>query len=327
MDPTAPPPFASANPAMNALWTIVGRVGPTQIAVLLTGESGTGKEVLARHLHAHSLRQGGPLVAVNCSAIPANLIESELFGHVKGAFTGAHHTRAGLVEQANGGTFFLDEIGEIPLDMQVKLLRLLESSEYRMVGDNQTRQADIRVISATNRDLTLMVKNGSFRADLFHRLHGMRLHLPTLEERREDIPQLFSACLDRFTDQLGREGLTPSHSVLAHLMAQSWPGNIRELANCARYVAALANGPMVELDDLPVQLKTPGRRLPMPSEPVLPTHIPYKEAKRLWMDRFEDVWFSRLIEEHKGNASAAARAAGISRKSIQRWLERRKSQA
>ena len=312
---------------------LVGRVGPTELSVLITGESGTGKEVVAKALHSSSKRSRKPFVPVDCAAIPANLMESELFGHERGAFTGAAARRKGLVEAADGGTFFLDEIGEMSSDVQVKLLRLLQEREFRRVGGTDILSADLRVVAATNRELEKMVREGGFREDLFHRLNVVHLHLPPLRQRREDVPVLLQHFLARFTAEAGRPPLRMGQGVVEVLTAYDWPGNVRELVNCARYVSSLAPGPELRLADLPPRLRSlsPETRVieaaPSGEQGAAPGitlryDLPYKKAKRLWLEVFEYAYVSRLLQEHGGNVSHAARAAGIDRKSIQRLMKR-----
>jgi DNA-binding NtrC family response regulator len=312
---------------------LVGRVGPTDLSVLITGESGTGKEVVAKALHASSKRSRKPFVPVDCAAIPANLMESELFGHERGAFTGASGRRKGLVEAADGGTFFLDEIGEMSADVQVKLLRLLQERQFRRVGGTDILSADLRVVAATNRELEKMVREGGFREDLFHRLNVVHLHLPPLRTRREDVPVLLQHFIERFTAEAGRPSLRMGAGVVEVLTAYDWPGNVRELVNCARFVSSLAPGPELRLADLPPRLRSlaSGPRAPeaaaaaeQGSAPgvTIRYDLPYKKAKRLWLEVFEFAYVSRLLQDHGGNVSHAARAAGIDRKSIQRLMKR-----
>jgi len=323
---------------MRRLKDLLRRVGPTELSVLITGESGTGKEVVARALHRLSGRTSRAFVPVDCAAIPANLMESELFGHEKGAFTGAATQRKGLVEAANGGTFFLDEIGELAMPVQVKLLRLLQEREYRRVGGTRILHADLRVVAATNRKLDEAVASGDFREDLFHRLNVVHLVLPPLRDRPEDIPLLLQHFVARIGVECGRTDLKLGQEVVELLCSYDWPGNVRELVNCARYVVNLAVGPVVSLSDLPPRLRRiEGRRSPASLAPVVDDSVPageslsgvairydlpYKKAKRLWLEVFEYAYITRLLHDHDGNISHAARAAGIDRKSIQRLMKR-----
>jgi len=319
---------------MRRLVEMVRRVGPTDLGVLITGESGTGKEVVARAVHRASQRATGPFIPVDCGAIPANLMESELFGHERGAFTGAASTRGGLVEAADGGTFFLDEVGELDLGVQVKLLRLLQEGEYRRVGGAKMLSANLRVLAATNRDLEVDVRNGRFREDLYHRLNVVRLAIPPLRERPEDIPILLDHFVVRFCRQAGRAELRFATEVADRLVVYPWPGNVRELLNCCRYVVGLAEGPVVQIEDLPHFLRRDlpeaGARAATPSAGAAPAaagprvrhDLPYKAAKRAWLEYFETHYIIDLLEAHGGNISQAARTAGIDRKSIQRLMKR-----
>jgi DNA-binding NtrC family response regulator len=223
---------------------LVARVGPSGASVLLLGESGTGKELVARAVHEASARAAQPLVVVDCASLPETLFESELFGHERGAFTGAHAAKPGLVEAASGGTLFLDEVGDIPLAMQVKLLRLLEGGTYRRVGSNDLRRADVRVVSATHRDLAGRVADGRFREDLYYRLSTFPIHLPALRERRDDIPLLATSLLARVAPQ---RRLTLAPAALQRLADHPFPGNIRELRNVLERAALLSDGPVIAL--------------------------------------------------------------------------------
>lgn len=306
---------------MQRVATLVDRVAPTDLTVLITGESGTGKEVVARALHNRSQRAGQPFVAVDCGAIPPTLVESELFGHEKGAFTGAETDRRGLVEEAEGGTFFLDEIGDLDSGAQTRLLRLLQESEFRRVGETRMRKANIRVLAATNRDIEARVSEGAFREDLLHRLNVVRIHLPPLRDRRDDVAELFSSFVLKFRGSAGRGPLTLAPTLLERLATHTWPGNVREVVNVARYVAGLALGPEADISDLPPSFG--GASIATrPSASAMRTDLPYVEAKRLWIESFDERYFERLLDAHGGNISAAARAAEIDRKTIQRFLKR-----
>ena len=320
-----------ASAAMHQIRHTVERIGPTSLPVLITGESGTGKEVIAQTLHRQSTRSHRPLVVVDCAAIAPTLMESELFGHQKGAFTGASSTTRGLVRKAHGGTFFLDEIGELPTAVQVKLLRLLQDGSYRSVGGTDTRVADLRIIAATNRDIEVEVSKGRFRRDLYHRLNGARIHIPPLRERTDDIEPLFESYLDRFVQRTGRTSMTVSPSAMTHIRQSPWPGNIRELVNCAHYVASLADGDRIEVADLPPSIRrqeepSVPEPLPVADAPTpissIRTDLGYKDAKREWLDIFEEHYIQSLLHQHGGNVSAAAQAAGMDRRSIQRIVKR-----
>jgi DNA-binding NtrC family response regulator len=302
------------------------QVARTPLPVLITGETGTGKEAVARTLHELSQRNG-PFVPVDCAALSTSLVETELFGHERGAFTGANQRREGLVYAARGGTFFLDEVGELPLDTQTRLLRLLEQGTYRPVGDQAERKADIRVVAATWRDLRQGVSASSFREDLYHRLSIVELRVPPLRERVDDIDLLFESFMK---DSVGTDRLPPSlePAVRVHLRRWPWPGNVRELRNVAQYVAAMTPGGRVRMEDLPPSLlrpppEVPGTTLPMvfPASEIR-IDLPYMEARRLFLDDFQQRYVEAVLEAHEGNVSAAARAAGMDRRSIQRIVRR-----
>jgi formate hydrogenlyase transcriptional activator len=229
------------------------QVAPTEAAVLIQGETGTGKELLARAVHDRSLRKARPLVKVNCGSIPSGLVESELFGHEKGAFTGATQRRIGRFELAHGGTIFLDEVTELPLDTQVKLLRVLQEGEFERVGSSETIKVDVRVIAATNRDLKEVVTNGTFRSDLFYRLNVFPLQAPPLRDRKGDIPLLVSFFLSKFGKKLGKDIRGVSQKAMESLTNYQWPGNIRELQNVIERAVVLASGPIANIDDSMLQ--------------------------------------------------------------------------
>jgi formate hydrogenlyase transcriptional activator len=249
------------SPALLTVLRTVEQVAPTDSTVLINGQTGTGKELIARAIHNRSARKGRALVSVNCSAISAGLVESELFGHLKGAFTGAIERRIGRFELANGGTIFLDEIGELPLETQVKLLRVLQEQEFEPVGSSRTQRVDVRVIAATNRNLREMVEAGRFRSDLFYRLNVLPLQLPPLRERRSDIPMLVALFVARFAKRFGKTVEGVSQETMARLMSYPWPGNIRELQNVIERAVVLSAGPTLRLDkDLVPVVATAGSR-------------------------------------------------------------------
>jgi two-component system response regulator FlrC len=235
-------------PAMAAVEAALGKVAPTDATVLLLGESGTGKEVAARWIHAHSRRASGPFVAVNCATLSEQLLESDLFGHEKGAFTGAVARRPGKIEQAEGGTFFLDEVGELRPELQTKLLRVLQERRFERVGGTSTLEADVRWIAATNRDLVTEMQAGRFREDLFHRLSVFPIRMPPLRDRREDVLPLAQALLERVARDLGRPGLSLDEGARAAILALPWPGNVRALANALERAAILAEGTTITAD-------------------------------------------------------------------------------
>ena len=310
--------------AMARIRQTISRVRPSDLPVLITGESGTGKEVIARAVHESSHRSSRKLVVVDCAAITPTLMESELFGHIKGAFTGASSTTTGLAAEADGGTLFLDEIGEVPPSVQVKLLRLLEDGTYRSVGDTRSQRVNLRVLAATNRDLDAAMACGDFRPDLYHRLNGVRIHLPPLRDRVSDILPL----ANHFIDHLGRPDLRLSSEAQDRLLGGTWPGNVRELLNCMRYVTSLVSGDTVTPADLPATVQANGGirdGTPASLESVsVDLSMTYKDAKRAWLDRFEDAYVTAMLEAHNGNVSAAANQAGMDRRSIQRILKRQR---
>jgi DNA-binding NtrC family response regulator len=246
---------------MQRIFRLVTKVAPTDSSILLLGESGTGKELIARSIHLQSRRAGGPFVAVNVGALPESLMESELFGFVRGAFTGAASDREGLIESADGGTLFLDEIGDMPLSTQVKLLRTLESNELRRLGDNSLRVVDVRVIAATHRDLLAEAEAGRFRHDLYYRLNVVQIELPPLRERREDIGLLASYFLERGARKVGRAPLRFAPEVEVLLERYDWPGNVRELENAVEHAVTVAEGQVIRAADLPAAVRSP-RLLP-----------------------------------------------------------------
>jgi two-component system nitrogen regulation response regulator GlnG len=242
-------------PAMQEVFRAIGRLSTSTATVLITGESGTGKELVARALHRHSPRAAGPFVAINTAAIPKDLLESELFGHERGAFTGAQAARRGRFEQAEGGTLFLDEIGDMPLDLQVRLLRVLADGEYYRVGGHAPQRASVRIIAATHRDLDERARQGAFREDLLHRLNVVRLRLPPLRERSEDIAPLARHFLQKSARSLGVEPKTLSDAALAALVAFPFPGNVRQLENVCHWLTVMGPGQRIEVADLPPEVR------------------------------------------------------------------------
>ena len=242
-------------PAMQEVFRAIGRLAQSNITVMIEGASGTGKELVAQALHRHSPRAANALVALNMAAIPSDLIESELFGHERGAFTGAREQRIGRFEQANGGTLFLDEIGDMPADAQTRLLRVLAEGEFFRVGGRTSVKVDVRIITATHRDLRTLVADGAFREDLYHRLNVIRVHVPTLAERRSDIPRLAAHFLAKAAVELGGERKTLLPETLQHLQALAWPGNVRQLENTCNWLTVMAPGREVHLQDLPPELE------------------------------------------------------------------------
>ncbi|HAK97402.1 MAG TPA: sigma-54-dependent Fis family transcriptional regulator [Planctomycetes bacterium] len=300
--PPLPAGFVAASPAMARVVREADMVAGTDATVLITGESGSGKEKIAALIHARSARAAGPFVAVNCAAIPRTLVESELFGHVKGAFTGADANRSGRFETATGGTLLLDEIGELPLDVQPKLLRVLEDGDYERVGESATRRADARIIACTNRDLEKEAAAGTFREDLFWRLNVFHVHVPPLRERPEDIPELIRLFLQR----AGKEKARLSPPTQALLAAYSWPGNVRELANVIERAAILSAGAVILPEHLPEKLRAPGA----------PPSARAGEGPVVNVEEAERRAIREALRQTGGNRTEAAALLGISRRTL-----------
>jgi two-component system, NtrC family, response regulator AtoC len=296
----------------------VGRVAGTNLPVLLTGESGTGKEVVASALHRRSARASQPFVAVNCGAIPAELIESELFGHMKGSFTGADRDRRGLWEEADGGTVFLDEITETTPAFQVKLLRALQEGEIRRVGSNKTQRVDVRVIAASNREVEEEVKAGRFRQDLFYRLNAVSIVLPPLRERREDILPLAKSFARQVSAINPAVALAPE--ALQLLESYPWPGNIRELENAVVRAAAMCDG-TIRVRDLPERIRMYDVTAPVSSDEPGETGVA-EPQEWLSLAEIEGRYVTRVLEHTQGNKQAAARLLGVDRKTVERILRR-----
>ncbi|MCP3101134.1 sigma-54 dependent transcriptional regulator [Myxococcus sp. K15C18031901] len=306
--------------AMRDVFERVRKVAPSPATVLVLGESGTGKELVARALHAQSPRADGPLVSVNCAAIPEGLLESELFGHEKGAFTGALTAHAGLVEAAHGGTLFLDEVGELPAPAQARLLRMLQDGEVRRVGSTRPRKVDVRIIAATHRDLPRRVQEGAFRQDLYFRLRVVEIRLPPLRERGEDLPALARFLLEKAGRKVGHATATLSPEAMAALSAHPWPGNVRELENALERAVILADGPVITPELLSLELPGGG-----PDTSPLVPEPPEEEAETASTspDSMEE-YFRRFVlehQEHMGETELAKRL-GISRKAL--WEKRQK---
>ena len=351
--------IVGASARMRRIFRLVAKVAATDSTVLLLGESGTGKELIARSIHLHSKRASGPFVPVNVGALPESLIEAELFGHRRGAFTGAQMDRRGLIEEADHGTLFLDEIGDMPISTQVQLLRVLENSEARRLGENVARHVDVRVVAATHHDLMSDVQRGTFREDLYYRLNVVQIELPPLRERREDIGLLAAYFLERVATRWGRGAMQFSSDAMSLLEHYDYPGNVRELENAIEHAVAVAETPVIGPLDLPVAMRS-SRQLEAHRGAVAPADLAIAPAESGTMslgpggaaDRAagrgaaaprsapgaasaaspapdRDAWslaevekehIRRALERHRGNATTAARQLGISRTTLWRKL-------
>jgi Nif-specific regulatory protein len=314
--------------AMRQIFAVIDKVADTPSTVLISGESGTGKELVAKAMHEHSARRAGPFIKINCAAIPKTLMESELFGYEKGAFTGAVGSKPGRFELADHGTLFLDEIGEIPVEMQVKLLRALQESEFERVGGIKTIKVDVRLVTATNRDLEKETRAGNFREDLYYRLNVVPLSIPPLRERREDIPLLVEHILRKFNERLKKAIEGVSAEAMERLVAYGWPGNIRELENVLERTLLFCDGPRIRLQDLPAELgAAPAAGVSAPpvaasSSSALPASMSsapqsLKDIVRAETERVERELIMKALEETGGNVTQAAKLLKISRKSLQ----------
>jgi two-component system, NtrC family, response regulator AtoC len=328
------------SPRMHAIFEVIAKVADTPSTVLITGESGTGKELVAKALHEHSSRKNNPFIKINCAAIPKTLMESELFGYEKGAFTGATSAKPGRFELADGGTLFLDEIGEIPVEMQVKLLRAIQESEFERVGGIKTLKVDVRLITATNRDLEKETREGNFREDLYYRLNVVPLDIPPLRLRAEDIPLLVNHIITKFNDRLKKRVAGISDEAMQVLRGHSWPGNIRELENVLERTILFCTADRIEVSDLPAELREGAAEAPARPRTVTgeltaaaaATALAngaaadprgeggtgsLKELVRAETSRVERELIARALEETGGNVTQAAKLLKISRKSLQ----------
>jgi two-component system, NtrC family, nitrogen regulation response regulator GlnG len=317
-----------SSPAFQQLIRLIGRLSASDVPVLITGETGTGKELVARALHNHSPRASGPFIAINTAAIPADLLESELFGYEKGAFTGADQRRAGHFERAAGGTLFLDEIGDMPLNLQSRLLRVLAEGEYYRLGGRGLVKADVRIITATHHDLGERVAAGDFRADLYHRLKVISLKVPPLKERREDIPELIEHFLTQAAAEFRLQGRSASPELVDYLKTLDWPGNVRELKHLCQSLAALAPAALIGLDDLPEEYRNLTSQTGADSQ--WEAGLAAEASQRLpdadgnlhaeLLERFERQLAHCAVDVCNGNKSEAARRLGISRNTLARML-------
>jgi DNA-binding NtrC family response regulator len=301
--------------AMRRVFETIQKVAETDLSVLILGESGTGKELVAQALHSSSSRRARPFVAVNCAAINKELVESELFGHEKGAFTGADARRIGRFESAHGGTIFLDEIGDMALETQAKVLRVLEERKLERVGSTQTIEVDVRVVSATHRDLEEASKTNEFREDLYYRLKVIEIELPALRDRIEDLAALSERFLGQVAERLEREKKTIDAGALARLSRHGWPGNVRELRNILERSAVLTSGPTIQEADLQLDSVIADDSVRAPD-----LTLPFSEAKRQTVEGFERQYLSEALREHEGNVSRTASAIGMVRQSLQQKI-------
>jgi two-component system nitrogen regulation response regulator GlnG len=318
-----------AAPSMQEVFRAIGRLSRSNITVLINGESGTGKELVASALHRHSPRADKPFIALNTAAIPRDLLESELFGHERGAFTGAQSTRQGRFEQANGGTLFLDEIGDMPAELQTRLLRVLADGAFYRVGGHAPIKVDVRVIAATHQNLEERVKQGLFREDLFHRLNVIRIHIPPLRERREDIPLLMRHFLYRAADELNMEPKRLDRDAEAYLTTMEWPGNVRQLENTCRWLTVMSPGQEIHMEDLPPELSA--------RSTVVSDSDDWLTPLRRWAERhllqgdvgilntaepnFERVMIEAALKQTGGMRQEAARLLGWGRNTLTRKIK------
>jgi len=301
------------SPAMQRIFRLIAKIAPTESPVLITGESGTGKELIASAIHLQSHRSHRPFVAVNSSAIPESLFESEIFGHVRGAFTGASSDRIGLMQHADGGTIFFDEVAEMPLSVQVKLLRALQSGEIRRVGAKESIRVDIRVLAATNRDVKRALAEGTFRDDLYYRLNVFHIEIPPLRERREDIPLLANYFREKFARELKKPVTGFSEDARTYLMRHDYPGNVRELENAVERAVTLAEGHEISAADLPPAIRE--SRIPLLGRGAA---FPYSES--LTLAQLEAEHIRRVLVHTAGNTTKAAKGLGISRSTLWRKM-------
>ena len=323
------PDIIGEAPAMQEVFRAIGRLARSNITVLINGESGTGKELVARALHRHSPRADRPFIALNMAAIPRDLLESELFGHERGAFTGAQARREGRFEQANRGTLFLDEIGDMPAELQTRLLRVLSDGEFYRVGGVAPIRVDVRIIAATHQNLEELVRQGRFREDLFHRLNVIRIHLPALRDRREDIPLLMRHFLVQAGKELGCETKVLLPSATEHLKRLDWPGNVRQLENAARWLTVMASGKEIHAEDLPPELNGLNQEQARdePWESVLRrwARQSLKEGQGALLDKalpaFEQILIQTALEHTGGRRQEAARLLGWGRNTLTRKIK------
>jgi len=307
---------------MQEIFDVIENIAPTSSTILITGESGTGKELVARAIHNRSTRKDMPFIVINCAAIPVHLLESELFGHKKGSFTGAIADKKGLFEEADEGTIFLDEIGEIPPTIQVKLLRILQEGEIRAVGEVNARNVDVRLIAATNRDLTTLVREGGFREDLYYRVNVINIALPPLRERSDDIPLLAYHFLQVYSSRMKKRIDKISVDALQALQNYSWVGNVRELENVIERAVVLAGGDAINSQDLPAKVLSESFYLVSEEGGLDITKFSYKEAKNRALTSFNRAYLSSLLKEARGNISFASERAGMDRSNFKKLIKK-----
>jgi two-component system, NtrC family, response regulator HydG len=310
------------SPKMQEIYDAIESIAPTTSSVLILGESGTGKELVAKALHARSKRSDKSFVVINCSAIPIHLLESELFGHAKGSFTGAVSDKKGLFEEADGGTLFLDEIGEIPPSIQVKLLRALQEGEIRAVGAMDVKHIDVRLIAATNQNLSEAVRDGSFREDLYYRINVINLVLPPLRERADDVPLLAYHFLKQFATKMKKKIDKISVDALQALQRYSWTGNVRELENVIERAVVLSVGDCVSAQDLPPKVLGESFYLAGDNDDADLTRLTYREAKNRAVNAFNKAYIATLLKETKGNVSFASERAGMDRSNFKKLVKK-----
>jgi len=306
--------------SMRDIYDLIMQIAPTKTNILIEGESGTGKELVAKSIHANSNRKDNSLITVNCGAVPENLLESELFGHIKGAFTGAIANKQGLFELANGGTIFLDEIGEMPIQLQVKILRVIQEKEFRRVGDIKASLTDIRIIAATNKDLEEAIKQGSFREDLYYRLNVIQIKLPPLRERKDDIPSLASSFLKKYNNEIGKDIKHISSEALELLLHYEFPGNIRELENIIERAVALEKNDVILPESLPAKVRKPSEMIPCIGMEI-PTNGLNMEGV---MDEMEKGLLMQALQMSEGGKTKAARLLNLSFRSFRYRLKKYK---
>ena len=315
----APEGFIGQSPALIRTLDLISRVADTDATILVRGKSGTGKELAARALHTLSNRSERAMVTVNCPALPEPILESELFGYSKGAFTGAHKDKRGLFLEADGSTILLDEIADIPVPLQTKLLRVLQEKEIQPLGQNRKIKVDVRVIASTNQDLETKIRTGEFREDLFYRLNVITITMPTLDEMKDDVPLLIHHFLDQFITQYQRNNLTVSPEALQHLYQRHWPGNVRELRNTIKRLVLIATHGRIELTDLEQEGGVPpSTKVHGEVEELFARS--YNDAKETVIRRFNEQYLKKLLASHNGNVTMAAQTCGLSRQALQRIM-------